>query len=61
MEMSRKTSETRRKNTLKCDESVENVDAFQAKTDRSTLLGEYNSQMLKCKYTWGFSLVMTSY
>lgn len=52
--MSRKSSETRRKNTLKCaEESEESIDTFTIKTDRATLLGDYNSQMLKCEYFFG--------
>lgn len=48
----RQSSETlsRRISTLKTDKISEEKDDFVATTDRSALLGQYNEQMLKCKY-----------
>lgn len=47
----RKSSETSsRRTTLKTERISEEGDDFVVTTDRATLLGEYNNQMLKCKY-----------
>ena len=64
MEAKRKSSESRRRTTFKTEirtfktEMNEEDDSFVVATDRSTLLGEYNSQMLKCE-SWIYTIIQS--
>lgn len=50
MATKRGSNGARRKLTTKTESIGEEEDKFSVSTDRATLLGEYNNQMLKCKF-----------